>query len=50
MPVSRRKNAISFTGVECNAKQSLENLPKSGMEYVSGMELDSTFSSFQSAL
>ena len=30
------KNAIYFMGVESNAKQNLENLSKSIMEYVSG--------------
>lgn len=44
------KNAIYFMGVESNAKQNLENLSKSIMEYVSGTEVDSIFSSFQSAL
>ena len=44
------KNAIYFMGVESNAKQSLENFSKSIMEYVSGTEIDSIFSSFQSAL
>ena len=44
------KNAIYFMGVESNAKQNLENLSKSIMEYVSGAEIDSIFSSFQSAL
>lgn len=44
------KNAIYFMGVESNAKQNLENLSKSIMEYVSGTEIDSIFSSFQSAL
>ena len=44
------KNAIYFMGVESNAKQNLENFSKSIMEYVSGTEIDSIFSSFQSAL
>lgn len=44
------KNAIYFMGVESNAKQNLENLSKNIMEYVSGTEIDSVFSSFQSAL
>lgn len=44
------KNAIYFMGVESNAKQNLENLSKSIMEFVSGTEIDSIFSSFQSAL
>ena len=44
------KNAIYFMSVESNAKQNLENLSKSIMEYVSGTEIGSIFSSFQSAL
>lgn len=44
------KRAIYFMGVESNAKQNLENFSKSIMEYVSGTEIDSIFSSFQSAL
>lgn len=44
------KNAIYFMGVESNEKQNLENLSKNIMEYVSGTEVDSIFSSFQSAL
>lgn len=44
------KKAIYFMGVESNAKQNLENLSKSILEYVSGKDIDSVFSSFQSAL
>ena len=44
------KRAIYFMGVESNAKQNLENFSKSIMEYVSGTEIYSIFSSFQSAL
>lgn len=44
------KKAIYFMGVESNAKQNLENFSKSIFEYASGMGLDSTFSSFQTAL
>lgn len=44
------KKAIYFTGVESNAKQNLENMSKSIMEYTSGIEADTTFSSFQTAL
>ena len=44
------KSAIYFMGVESNAKQNLENFSKSIMEYVSGTDIDSIFSSFQSAL
>lgn len=44
------KEAIYFTGVESNAKQNLENMSKSIMEYTSGIEADTIFSSFQTAL
>lgn len=44
------KKAIYFMGVESNAKQNLENLSKSIMEYTSGIETQSSFLSFQSAL
>ncbi len=44
------KDTIFFTGVETNAKQNLENLSRSIMEYSSGIAADSSFASFQSAL
>lgn len=44
------KEAIYFTGVESNAKQNLENMSKSIIEYTSGIEADTIFSSFQTAL
>lgn len=44
------KKAIYFTGVESNAKQNLENLSKSIVEYSDGIESDASFLSFQSAL
>ncbi|MCM1306602.1 MAG: ATP-binding protein [Bacteroides sp.] len=44
------KIAIYFMGVESNAKQNLENLSKSILEFSSGTDIDSTFSSFQTAL
>lgn len=47
---SKDKDTIFFTGVETNAKQNLENFSKSIMEYNTGKIVDSTFSSFQSAL
>ena len=37
------KKAIYFTGVESNAKQNLENLSKSIMEFASGIEAESAF-------
>ena len=47
---SEDKETIFFTGVETNAKQNLENFSRSIMEYNTGMAVDSSFSSFQSAL
>ena len=44
------KQAIYFMGVESNAKQNLENLSKSILEYVSGMAAETSFLSFQAAL
>lgn len=44
------KKAIYFMGVESNAKQNLENLSKSILEYASGIAADTSFLSFQSAL
>lgn len=44
------KNAIYFMGVESNAKQNLENFSKSIIEYTTGIETETVFLSFQSAL
>ena len=44
------KKAIYFMGVESNAKQNLENLSYSIMEFGMGQETKSSFLSFQSAL
>ena len=44
------KPAIYFIGVESNAKQNLENLSKSILEYASGIEAETSFVSFQAAL
>ena len=44
------KKAIYFMGVESNAKQNLENLSKSILEYASGIAADTSFLSFQAAL
>ena len=44
------KNAIYFMGVESNAKQNLENFSKSIMSYHTGMEVETSFLSFQAAL
>ena len=46
----RDKKAIYFMGVESNAKQNLDNLSKSIIEYGTGFSLETTFSSFQAAL
>lgn len=43
------KNAIFFTGVESNEKQNLENLSKNILEHGSGINADTSFSSFQAA-
>lgn len=44
------KDTIFFTGVETNAKQNLDNLSRSIMDYSTGIPIDSSFASFQSAL
>lgn len=44
------KRAISFTGVESNERQNLENLSLSIAEYSSSIAPSTVFSSFQSAL
>ena len=44
------KKAIYFMGVESNAKQNLENLSQSIMEFASGLSAEVSFSSFQAAL
>ena len=44
------KQAIYFMGVESNAKQNLENLSKSILEYTSGITAENSFMSFQAAL
>ena len=44
------KAVIFFTGVETNEKQNLDNFSRSIMEYNTGIPVDSSFSSFQSAL
>lgn len=45
------KSAIYFMGVESNAKQNLENLSMSILEYISGIkDTETTFASFQAAL
>ena len=46
----RDKRAIYFMGVESSAKQNLENLSKSILEYASGIAADTSFLSFQAAL
>ena len=44
------KKAIYFMGVESNETQNLINLSRRINEYTSGIETESTFSSFQTAL
>lgn len=44
------KDTIFFTGVETNAKQNLDNFSRCIMEYNTGMVVNSSFASFQSAL
>lgn len=46
---SKDKDAIFFTGVETNAKQNLDNFSRCIMEYNTGIVVDSSFASFQSA-
>lgn len=47
---TKDKETVFFTGVETNAKQNLENFSKCIIEYRTGMAVDSSFASFQSAL
>ena len=44
------KKAIYFMGVESNEKQNLENLSKSIIEFSSGIQVETYFSSYQAAL
>ena len=44
------KNAIYFMGVESNAKQNLENFSKNILSYHTGMDAETSFLSFQTAL
>jgi len=46
----KKKDTIFFTGVETNAKQNLDNFSGCIMEYNTGMPIDWSFNSFQSAL
>ncbi|MDD3400115.1 MAG: ATP-binding protein [Eubacteriales bacterium] len=47
---AKNKDTIFFTGVETNAKQNLDNFSRCIMEYNTGIAVDSSFASFQSAL
>ena len=47
---TKGKDTIFFTGVETNAKQNLDNFSRCIMEYNTGIIVDSSFASFQSAL
>ena len=44
------KKAIYFMGVESNEKQNLENFSKSIIEFSSGIQTETSFSSYQAAL
>ena len=44
------KRAVYFMGVESNAKQNLENLTQSILEFQSGTAVSASFASFQAAL
>ncbi len=44
------KNAIYFMGVESSVRQNLENLSKSIIEYIGGIETETSFASYQAAL
>ncbi|MDO4623323.1 MAG: ATP-binding protein [Eubacteriales bacterium] len=44
------KKAIYFMGVESNEKQNLENFSKNIIEFSSGIQAETSFASFQSAL
>lgn len=44
------KQSIYFMGVESNTKQNLENFSKSIIEFSSGIQTETSFSSFQAAL
>ena len=44
------KQAIYYMGVESNAKQNLENLSRCIVEYASGIQAETSFTSFQAAL
>lgn len=44
------KPSIYFMGVETNEKQNLENFSKNVLEFSSGIQMETSFSSFQAAL
>lgn len=44
------KKAIYFMGVESNEKQNLENFSKSIIEFSSGIQAETSFSTYQAAL
>ena len=47
---NKGKKSIYFMGVESNAKQNLDNFSKSILEYGTGLPIETSFSSFQTAL
>lgn len=46
----KEKDAVFFTGVETNERQNLDNFSRCILEYQTGVAVDSSFASFQSAL
>ena len=44
------KKAIYFAGVESNEKQNLENFSRNILDYAAGMQIGTSFQSFQAAL
>lgn len=46
----KEKKSIYFMGVESNEKQNLENFSKNILEYSTGLQSETTFLNFQSAL
>lgn len=47
---TKDKDTIFFTGIETNARQNLDNLSQSIMEYSMGMAVNTFFPNFQTAL
>ncbi|MFI3169669.1 MAG: ATP-binding protein [Faecalibacterium sp.] len=47
---TKDKNTIYFTGVETNGKQNLENFSRTVLNFEKGIDVDTIFANFQSAL